>query len=80
MFIFRYIYVPDIVGAYFRNHLAVCMKNMGYTLCLDNPDLWKNPMVSPDYGFSYWAYIICFVDKILCIDNDIVSLIDKLNK
>ena len=24
----------------FRNHLAECMRNLGYLLCLADPDLW----------------------------------------
>ena len=27
-------------GASFRNHLAECMRNLGYSSCLADPDLW----------------------------------------
>ena len=32
----------------FRNHLADCMRTLGYKSCLADPDLWYKPMVRPD--------------------------------
>ena len=56
------------------------MKHTGYTTCLDNPDLWMKPMSRMDCGFEYWDYIMCYVDDILCINDDLVNAIDWLGK
>eukprot|EP00804_Cyclotella_cryptica_P021438 CCRYP_005781-RA/>CCRYP_005781-RA protein AED:0.29 eAED:0.29 QI:0/0/0/1/1/1/3/0/397 len=53
--IVRALYGLKSAGASFRHHLADCMKHLGYTPCLADPDLWMNPEVRPDNGVAYYA-------------------------
>jgi hypothetical protein len=41
----RVLYGLKSAGAAFRNHLAVCMTNLGYKSCLADPDVWLHPAV-----------------------------------
>ena len=43
---------------------------MGWESCKADPDLWLKPMVRPDNGFKYYAYILIYVDDCLCIHHD----------
>ena len=42
--IVRALYGLKSISATFRNHLDDCMRHIGYTSCLANPDLWTKPM------------------------------------
>ena len=42
-------------GALFRNHLADCMRNIGYSLCLVDPDCWFKEETRPSDGAKYYA-------------------------
>ena len=51
------------------------MKGLGYTPCLADLDLWYKAEVRPDDGFEYYFYIICYVDDILLIHHDSLSIL-----
>jgi hypothetical protein len=57
-------------GAAFRNHLASCMDHLGCKPCLADRDLWMTEETRPDDGVKYWAYILIYVDNILCVHHD----------
>ena len=78
--IIRDLYGLNSAGAIFQNHLADCMKHMEYILCLADPDLWMKPMVIPSDGTKYYAYILLYVDDILCIHHDTKSVLAKVDK
>ena len=44
------LYALKSEGASFRNHLAECMINLGYLLCLADPDLWFKEETRPSDG------------------------------
>jgi hypothetical protein len=44
-------------GAAFRAHLASFMRQMGYTSCKADPDLWYKAEPKPDNNFRYYAYM-----------------------
>ncbi len=67
-------------GAAFCAPLASFMRQLGYTSCKANPDLWYKAETRPDDNFSYYAYILCYVDDILCIHNSALSILDQINK
>jgi hypothetical protein len=48
-------------GAAFRNHLAECMKHLGWHPCRDDRKLWMKAETRPDDGVLYWAYILIYV-------------------
>jgi hypothetical protein len=67
-------------GASFRNHLAECMKHLGWYLCRADRDLWMNTETRPNEGVLYWAYILIYVDNFLCVHHDPGSLLAKLDE
>ena len=46
-------------GALFCSHLADFMRHMGFTPCLDDPDLWMMATEKPD-NTQYWAYALLY--------------------
>ena len=77
--IVRSLYGLKSAGAAFRAHLASCMRDMGYTSCRADPDLWYKPMVRPSDNYAYYAYILCYVDDILSIHHDAMSVLTRIN-
>lgn len=78
--IVRALYGLKSAGASFRNHLADCMRLMGYTSCMADQDLWMKPMVRPSDGHKYYAYILLYVDDCLCIHHDAMGQLVHLDK
>jgi hypothetical protein len=50
------------------------MRQMGYSSCKADPDLWLKAVTRPDDNVRYYAYILCYVDDILCIHHDPMSV------
>ena len=42
-------------GADFLSHLCICMRDLGYEPCLDDPGLWYKEEVRPDNGHEYYS-------------------------
>ena len=76
--IVRALYGLKSAGSSFRNHLADCMRTLGYKSCLADPDLWYKPEVRPD-GFKYYAYILAYIDDLLSIHHDAMSQLNELD-
>ena len=74
----RALYGLKSSGAAFRAHLCKCMKSLGYTPCLADPDLWLKPEV--DDRFKYYAYILCYVDDIMVIHHNTRPILDMIDK
>ena len=53
---------------------------MGYKPCLADPDIWLKPMVRPDDGFEYYAYLLLYVDDCLAINHDATGALEELDK
>jgi hypothetical protein len=66
-------------GAVFHAHLALFMHQMGYTPCKADPDLWYKAETRPVDNFRYYAYILCYVDNILCIHHNLMSVLNSIN-
>jgi hypothetical protein len=49
--------------------LAECMKHLGWHPCRADRDLWMKAETRPDDNVSYWAYILIYVDDILCVHH-----------
>ena len=56
--VFRSLYGPKSAGASFRNHLAECMRDIGYSSCLVDPDVWFKEETRPSDGAKYYAYLV----------------------
>ena len=78
--IVRSLYGLKTSGAAFRNHLADCMRHLGYSPCLADPDLWIKPSIRPDDGAEYYSYILCYVDDVLSISHDAEEVLQRLDK
>ena len=56
--IVRALYGLKSAGAAFRAHLASFMRQMGYTSCKADPDLWMKEELQPDNNFKYRQFQI----------------------
>ena len=72
--IVRALYGLKSASAAFRAHLCICMGGLDYLTCLADTDLWYKAEVRPDDGFEYYSYILCYVDDILVIHHDSLSI------
>jgi hypothetical protein len=77
--IVRALYGLKSTGAAFCAHLASFMHQMGYTSCKADPDLWYKAETRPADSFRYYAYILCYVDNILCVHHDPMSVLNLIN-
>ena len=76
----RALYGIKSAGDIFRNHLDDFMKHMEYMFFPADTGLWMKPMVIPSDGAEYYAYILLYVDDILCIHHNDDSVLMKVNK
>jgi hypothetical protein len=67
-------------GAAFRNHLAECMKHLGWNPCHADSDLCIKAETRPDDSVINWAYILIYVDDILCVHHNPGSPLAKLDE
>ncbi len=78
--IVRALYGLKSSDAAFCAHLASFMRQMGYSSCKADPDLWYKAETRADDNFCYYSYILCYVDEILCIHHDAMSVLDQINR
>jgi hypothetical protein len=76
----RALYGLKSAGAAFRNHLASCMDHLGWKPCLADRYLWMKEETRPDDGVKYWAYILIYVDDILCVHHDLGTSLSQIDK
>ncbi len=56
------------------------MQQMGFTSCKADPDLWLKAVTRPEDNVCYYAFILCYVDDILCIHHhDPMSVMNEIN-
>jgi hypothetical protein len=67
--IVQYLYSLKYGGTAFRNHLVEFMQHLGWELCMADCDLWMKAETRPDDGVTYYAYILIYVDNILCLHH-----------
>jgi hypothetical protein len=78
--IVRALYGLKSADAAFRNHLASCMDHLGWKPCLSDQDLSMKEETRPDDGVKYWAYILVYVDDILCVHHDPGTSLAQIDK
>jgi hypothetical protein len=78
--IVRVLYGLKSSGSAFRNHLSEYMKNLGWEPCRADRDLWMKAETRPNDGVWCWAYILIYVDDILCVHHDPVTPLAKLDE
>jgi hypothetical protein len=77
--IVRALYDLKSAGPAFRNHLAECMKHLGWNQCRADRDIWMKAETRPDDGVLYWAYILMYVDDILYVHHHTSAPLAKLD-
>ncbi len=55
------------------------MRQMGYTSCTAHPNLWLKAKPKPDKNVCNYAYILCYIDDILCIHHNPMSVLNEIN-
>jgi hypothetical protein len=78
--IVRSLYDLNPADAAFRNHLAECMNHLGWHPCRVDRDLWMKAETRPDNSVLYCAYILIYVDGILCVPRDHGAPVEKLDE
>jgi hypothetical protein len=56
------------------------MTHLGWETCLADCDLWMKAETRPHDGMRYWAYILIYVDDILCVHHDPGTTLAKLDE
>ena len=67
-------------GALFHNHLADCMKQMGYKRCISDPNLWMIPKTRKSDGLEYYDYVFRNINTVLAFRNypkEVIKQVDK---
>ena len=75
-----YLFGLKSARASFWNHLENCMHHFGFLPCPANLDLCIKPMVSPNYGFNYYAYVLIYVYDVIVIHHDAESVLRIIYK
>jgi hypothetical protein len=78
--IVRALYGLKYAGEEFRNHLAECMKHLGWNPCFDDRDLLMKSETRPDDGVLYWSSTLIYVDEILCVHHNPGAPLVKLDE
>jgi hypothetical protein len=77
--IFRALYGLKSASAEFRNRLAECVKHLVWRPCLADRHLWMKAETPPDDGVLYWAYMLIYIDDILCVHHTPGTLLANLD-
>ena len=78
--IVRALYGLKSTGAVFRAQLGRCMQGLVYEPFLANPDLFTKSDVIPEDKYEYYSYILCYVDDIMVIHHDSLSILKNIYK
>ena len=77
--IVRSLYGLKSAGASFRNHLANCMRSLGYQACLADQDVWYKAETRPEDGQKYYAYVLLYVDDALSIHHNGATVLHQID-
>ena len=56
------------------------MLGLVYEPYLVDPFVWTNIEVRPDDKYEYYSYILCYLDGIMVIHHDSLSILKRINK
>ena len=76
--IVRALYSLKSSGAAFRRHLWECMRGLGYSPCLADPDLWHKAATKQDDTQCYF-YILYYVDGIMVMHESAMPILQSIN-
>ena len=76
--IVRALYGLRSAGASWRAHLSsMIINDLGYRACKADQDIYMKRKVRKD-GSKYYAYLVIYVDDILCVDEEPEKVIDSI--
>ena len=78
--IVRALYGLKSAGASFRNHLADCMRHLGWTTCEADQDIWMKAETRPSDGHMYYAYALLYVDDIFLVHHDAMTALMAIDE
>ena len=78
--IVRSLYGLKSAGAAFRQHLADCMKHLGWDSCKADPDVWFKAETRQEDGYKYYAYALLYSDDCLMIHHQALNAIHEIDK
>ena len=56
------------------------MHHLGFLPCHNKIYFWIKPMVRPDDGFNYYAYVLIYLDNLMVIHHDVESVIRIIDR
>ena len=74
------LYALNSSGADFWNHLTDCMHHLGFLPCPEDLYICMKPMVRPEDGYDYYAYVLIYVDGVMVIHHDADIVLRKIDK
>jgi Reverse transcriptase (RNA-dependent DNA polymerase) len=66
-------------GAAYRAHFAQTLRDLGFTACKADPDVWMR-RATKESGFEYYEYILTYVDDCLVVSGDPKKIIQALEE
>ena len=66
-------------GAAWRSHLAQTLRDMNFKSSYADPDVWMRVVYKGD-GTSFYEYVICDVDDLLCISADSAAILGHVEQ
>jgi hypothetical protein len=75
--IIRALYGLKSSGARRRDHLAAILMQAGFKNSKADPDIWMRKAHKPN-GFTYWEYVLCYVDDIPAISHAPQGILDVI--
>ena len=74
----RALYGLKTASAAWRYHFSTFVReHLGFESTYADPDVYRKPMVKAD-GTTYYAYLVMYVDDVLCIEENPKVTIDKI--
>eukprot|EP00934_Nitzschia_sp_Nitz4_P002319 Nitzschia sp. Nitz4//scaffold471_size5685//193//5616//NITZ4_009210-RA/size5685-processed-gene-0.1-mRNA-1//1//CDS//3329552692//2319//frame0 len=77
MVIVRALYGLKSSGAAYRSHFAQTLRDLGFTSCLADADVWRRE-ATKENGFQYYEYILTYVDDCLIVSENPGQIINCL--
>ena len=68
------LYGLNYAGSSFQFIISRNFYEMGFTLCVADPDVWMRPDVKPE-GTEYYEYTMTYIDGIIAVSMDAVGIL-----
>ena len=72
-------YGLPVARASFRSYLAGHVKELGYQPCLTDCDVHYRAAKKAN-GVEYYQYCVCYVDDILVVHHETLSVLERIDK